>query len=104
MTFPLQHFLYLGALLFSAGFLVAIIKKNAIMVLLGIELMLNACNINLVGFNLMYSERLDGQMYALFVMVIAVCEAAVGLAIILSVYRNYKTTIPDQINELKELK
>lgn len=104
MTIPLQHFLYLGALLFSAGFLVAVIKKNAIMVLLGIELMLNACNINLVGFNLVYPQRLDGQMYALFVMVIAVCEAAVGLAIILAVYRNYKTSIPDQVNELKELK
>ena len=99
---PLEHLLYLGALLFSAGLFVAITKRNAIMVLLGIELMLNASNINLVAFNQLYQERLDGQMFALFVIVVAVCEAAVGLAIVLRVYRNYQTSIPDQVDELKE--
>jgi NADH:ubiquinone oxidoreductase subunit K len=99
---PLEHLLYLGALLFSAGLLVAITKRNAIMVLLGIELMLNASNINLVAFNQLYQDRLDGQMFALFVIVVAVCEAAVGLAIVLRVYRNYQTSIPDQVDELKE--
>jgi NADH:ubiquinone oxidoreductase subunit K len=99
---PLEHLLYLGALLFSAGFFVALTKRNAIMVLLGIELMLNASNINLVAFNQLYQERLDGQMFSLFVIVVAVCEAAVGLAIVLRVYRNYQTSIPDQVDELKE--
>ena len=99
--FP-QHALLLGAFLFSAELFIIISKQNAIMVLLGIELMLNAANLNLVAFNRMYAEKLDGQMFSLFVIIVAVCEAAVGLAIILSVYRNYQTSIPDQVDELKD--
>jgi NADH:ubiquinone oxidoreductase subunit K len=102
MNAPVEHFLYLAALLFSIGLVVVIVKRNLIVMLLGIELMLNASNLNLVAFNKLYPERLDGQMFALFVIIVAVCEAAVGLAIILSVYRNYHSTIPDQIDELKE--
>jgi NADH:ubiquinone oxidoreductase subunit K len=100
---PMEQLLYLGALLFTVGLLVALTKRNAIMVLLGIELMLNASNINLVVFNNLFPERLDGQMFSLFVIVVAVSEAAVGLAIVLSVYRNYHTSIPDQVDELKEI-
>jgi NADH:ubiquinone oxidoreductase subunit K len=99
--FP-QHALLLGAFLFSTGLFIIISKQNAIMVLLGIELMLNAANLNLIAFNRMYAEKLDGQMFSLFVIIVAVCEAAVGLAIILSVYRNYQTSIPDQVDELKD--
>jgi NADH:ubiquinone oxidoreductase subunit K len=99
---PVEHMLYLGAFLFTAGFLVAIIKRNAIMVLLGIELMLNASNINLIAYNRLYPGSPDGQLFSLFVIVVAVCEAAVGLGIVLSVYRNHQTSIPDQLNELKE--
>jgi NADH:ubiquinone oxidoreductase subunit K len=102
MNAPVEHFLYLAALLFSIGLVVVIVKRNLIVMLLGIELMLNASNLNLVAFNKLYPERLDGQMFALFVIIVAVCEAAVGLAIILSVYRNYHSAIPDQIDELKE--
>jgi NADH:ubiquinone oxidoreductase subunit K len=98
----LQHLLLLGAALFCIGLFVIVIKRNTIMVLLGIELMLNAANVNLVAFNRLYPENLDGQIFALFVIVVAVCEAAVGLAIVLSVYRNYHTAIPDQVDELKE--
>lgn len=98
----LEHFLLLGAALFCVGLYVIVIKRNTIMVLLGIELMLNAANVNLVAFNRLYPERLEGQIFALFVIVVAVCEAAVGLAIVLSVYRNYHTAIPDQVDELKE--
>lgn len=97
----LEHLLYLGAFLFSAGLLIAITKRNAIMVLLGIELMLNACNINLIAFNNLHGG-IDGQMFSLFVIVVAVCEAAVGLAIVLSVYRHYQTSVPDHVTELKE--
>jgi NADH:ubiquinone oxidoreductase subunit K len=102
MNAPFQHLLYLGAFLFAAGLFVALTKKNAIMVLLGIELMLNASNINLIAFNRIYPDRLDGQMLSLFVIVVAVCEAAVGLAIVLRVYRNYQTSVPEQVDELKE--
>jgi NADH-quinone oxidoreductase subunit K len=102
MMFPTLHFLYLGAALFSIGLMIIITKRNAIMVLLGIELMLNASNLNLVAFNRHYSATADGQMFALFVIVIAVCEAAVGLAIVLRVYQYYHTAVPDEINELKD--
>lgn len=99
---PVEHILFLGAILFSIGLMVVVIKRNAIMVLVGIELMLNAANLNLAAFNLLNPDRLDGQLFILFVIVIAVCEAAVGLAIIMRVYNEYKTTIPDSVNELKE--
>jgi NADH:ubiquinone oxidoreductase subunit K len=98
---PLVHFLYLGALLFSAGLIVVIVKKNMIMVLLGIELMLNASNLNLVGFNQLYPGSVNGHMFALFVIIVAVCEAAVGLAIVIQVYRYYHTSVPDEVSELK---
>jgi NADH:ubiquinone oxidoreductase subunit K len=102
MRVPVEHLLYLAAFLFSIGLLVVIIKRNLIVMLLGIELMLNASNLNLVAFNQRFLGKLDGQMFALFVIIVAVCEAAVGLAIILSVYKYYHTAIPDQVDELKE--
>jgi NADH-quinone oxidoreductase subunit K len=100
--FPIEHTLYLSALLFSAGIMIIVIKKNAIMVLLGIELLLNAANLNLVTFNQLRPELFTGQMFALFVIVVAVCEAAVGLAIVLRVYKNYQTSVLSEITELKE--
>jgi NADH-quinone oxidoreductase subunit K len=100
--FPTEHFLYLAALLFSLGLLIIITKRNTIMVLLGIELMLNASNLNLVAFNRLQPETVDGQIFALFVIIVAVSEAAVGLAIVLQVYQYYQTSIPDSISELKE--
>jgi NADH-quinone oxidoreductase subunit K len=97
-----QHILFLSALLFSVGIMVVITKRNAIMVLLGIELMLNASNLNLIAFNQLHSGLFDGQFFALFVIIVAVCEAAVGLAIILRAYQYYQTSIPDEITELKD--
>src|SRR5690349_5845344 len=87
------HILYLSAFLFSIGLMIIIIKQNAIAVLLGIELLLNAANLNLIAFNQLQPESLTGQMFALFVIVVAVCEAAVGLAIVLRVYRYYQTSV-----------
>jgi len=98
---PFNVLLYLAAFLFCAGLAVVIIKRNAIMVLLGIELMLNASNINLVAFNQLHPAGLQGHIFALFVIIVAVCEAAVGLAIVLRVYRYYQSSIPDEIAELK---
>lgn len=98
---PYHYLLYLGAFLFCTGLAIVIIKKNAIMVLMGIELMLNASNLNLVALNQQHGPSQDGHIFALFVIIIAVCEAAVGLAIILSVYRHFHTSVPDEIAELK---
>ena len=100
--FPTEHILFLSALLFSTGLMVVITKRNAIMILLGIELMLNASNLNLVGFNALHPGFFDGQFFALFVIIVAVCEAAVGLAIILRVYQYYQTSVPDEVSELKD--
>lgn len=100
--FPIEHFLFLAAFLFSMGLLIIITKQNTIMVLLGIELMLNASNLNLVAFNQLWPDTTDGQMFALFVIIVAVSEAAVGLAIVLQVYRYYQTSVPDSVSELKE--
>jgi NADH:ubiquinone oxidoreductase subunit K len=100
--FPIEHFLLLGVLLFSLGLLVVITKRNTIMVLLGIELMLNASNLNLVAFNQLHSNSLDGQMFVLFVIIVAVSEAAVGLAIVLQVYQYFQSSMPDTVSELKE--
>lgn len=96
------HMLYLGALLFAVGLAVVITKRNTIMVLLGLELLLNASNINLVVFNRLHAGRIDGQMFSLFVIIVAVCEAAVGLAIVLKVYQQYQTSVPDEVSELKD--
>jgi NADH:ubiquinone oxidoreductase subunit K len=98
---PIQALYILSALLLSIGLVIVIVKRNAIMVLMGIELMLNAANINLIAFNQKNSQVLDGQVFSLFVMIVAVCEAAIGLAIILQVYRHYKTSVPDEVTELK---
>ena len=94
----------LGAFLFSAGLFIVFTKKNTIMILLGIELMLNAANLNLVSFNSQNLATYDGQFFALFIIVVAVCEAAVGIAIILKAYHYFHTSVPDQISDLKENK
>jgi NADH:ubiquinone oxidoreductase subunit K len=99
---PVFHLYLLSALLFSVGLMVVLMKRNAIMMLMGLELMLNAANINLIAFNQKTPIELDGQLFSLFVMVIAVCETAVGLAIILQIYRFYGSSIPNEINDLKE--
>jgi NADH:ubiquinone oxidoreductase subunit K len=98
----LESLLLLAAFLFCVGLMIVIVKRNAIMVLLGLELMLNASNLNLIAFNNLYPGHLDGQLFSLFVIVVAVCEAAVGLAIILRVYYYYHTSMPDELNLLKD--
>lgn len=97
---PLEHFLILGAILFSIGMITVLTKKNAIVVLLGVELILNAANINLVAFSRYDPLNLQGQVFSLFVIVIAAAEAAVALAIILKVYQLYNTS---NVNEVEIL-
>lgn len=99
---PLTWYLVLAAFIFSCGLYGALARRNAIAVLISIELMLNAININLIAF-WRYSpnvELLEGQIFAIFVIAIAAAEAAVGLALIISVYRNRRTVNLDQLDVL----
>lgn len=98
---PLEHFLFVSAALFCIGVAIIIIKRNAIVVLMGIELILNAANINLVAFSQHDPHRIQGQMFALFVIVVAAAEAAVALAIVLKVYQHFRTANVDEISSMK---
>lgn len=100
MQVSIAHFLYLAAFLFCAGLLIVIIKKNAVFVLIGIELMLNAANLNLVAFS-KYDPNLSGQMFAIFSVVLAAAEAAIALAILLNIFKTYQTSDLDDLTELK---
>lgn len=97
-----QLILFLSAFLFSGGLYIVFTKRNAIMVLLGIEVLFNSANLNLVAFNQIRPGMHEGRMFALFVIIVAVCEAAVGIAIILKTYHYYHSSAPDQISDLKE--
>lgn len=97
----LTHFLIVGAILFALGLMAILSKRNTIMVLMGVELVLNAANINLVAFSRFTELSLDGQMIGLFVIIIAAAEAAVALAIVLNVYSRFKTINLDQISLMK---
>jgi len=94
---PLIPVLLLGAVLFCLGILAVITKRHAIVVLMGIELIFNAANLNLVAFNRHQPDLMAGQVFSLFVMVIAAAESAVALAIILKVYKYFKTINLDQV-------
>jgi NADH-quinone oxidoreductase subunit K len=97
----LVHFLIVGALLFSLGLMAVLSKRNVIMVLMGIELILNSANINFIAFSRFTELSLDGQMIALFVIIIAAAEAAVALAIVLNVYSRFNTINLDEISTMK---
>jgi len=102
MLIPLNHLLVFTTLLFCIGLYGALSRRNVIGILLSIELILNAVNINFVAFSKTTALAPEaGQVFALFVMAIAACEACVGLAIVLALYRNRKTVFTDQINLLK---
>jgi NADH:ubiquinone oxidoreductase subunit K len=97
----LQHYLLLSAALFSLGIFGVLTRKNAVNVLMGIELILNSANINLIAFSRYSSPGLDGQMFAVFVIVVAAAEVAVALAIVLTMYRLLKTVSLDQADTLR---
>lgn len=99
---PFEVWLYLGAFLFCLGVFLVLTRRNAVMALLGIELILNAANVNFVAFALRDPGRFDGRMAALFVIVLAAAEAAVALAIVLNVYKRHKTIQLDELNSLKD--
>jgi NADH-quinone oxidoreductase subunit K len=87
----LQHFLVLGALLFSLGLLTVATRRNAVGVLMGVELILNGANVNFVAFNHWITGGISGQIFALFVIVLAAAEAAVGLAIVLALFQTFRS-------------
>jgi NADH:ubiquinone oxidoreductase subunit K len=94
------NFLLLGAALFSIGVYGVIARRNAVMVLMSIELILNAVSLNLVAFALM-NGNVDGQVFALYVIAIAAAEVGVGLAMVLMIYRNRKSIALDELSEMK---
>jgi len=100
---PLQGYLLLSALLFAIGLAGAVTRRNAILALIGIELMLNAANLNFIAFWRFgpNPEALTGVMFVIFSIAIAAAEAAVGLALIIAIYRHYKTTNLDEVRNLK---
>ncbi len=98
-----EHVLVVGALLFSIGLYVALSRRNAIGVLMGVELMLNSINLNLIGFaRFVESPRpIDGQVFAVFVITVAAAEAAVALALAVAIYRLRQNIDVDKLNLLK---
>lgn len=98
----LQHYLVVSSILFSLGLFGIVTRKNAVMVLMGIELILNSANINFVAFARFGNFGFDGQLIALFVVILAAAEAAVALAIVLNIYKNFASVNVDEIDKLKE--
>ncbi len=105
MGLTLNHFLVLGAILFCIGLYGAIAKRNAIAVLMGIEIMLNAVNITLVAFSFFNHSRtsvyLTGQIFAIFIITVAAAEAAVALAMAISIYRKRNSVDVSEIDMMK---
>jgi len=97
---PLSWYLVLSAVLFSLGVAGFLFRKNIITVFMSIELMLNAVNLSFIAFSY-HLKQVDGQIFSFFVMVVAAAEAAVGLGIILTVYKNRSTLEIDEINSMK---
>ncbi|MGA9116099.1 MAG: NADH-quinone oxidoreductase subunit NuoK [Bacteroidota bacterium] len=98
----LAHYLIVSAGLFSLGLYGILTRRNAILVLMGVELVLNAASLNFVAFSRYGAMNLDGQMVAVFVIVLAAAEAAIALAIVLNVYHRFQTVNVDEINALRE--
>ncbi len=103
LTPGLPHFLVIGVILFSLGVYTAVTRTNAVGILMGVELILNAANVNLVAFN-HYNPTplLTGQVFSLFVIVLAAAEAAVALAIVLAIYMNLRTIDVTEADTLRE--
>ncbi|MBK7629927.1 MAG: NADH-quinone oxidoreductase subunit NuoK [Ignavibacteriales bacterium] len=98
----LNHFLVVSTFLFSMGIYAIVTRKNAIMVLMGVELILNSANINFIAFSRFGNFGLQGHLIALFVIVLAAAEAAIALAIVLNIYKTLSTVNIDEIDSLKD--
>ena len=98
----LTHFLIISGLMFSMGIFAILTRRNAVMVLMGIELVLNSANINFIAFSRYTTGSFDGQVIAIFVIILAAAEVAIALAIVLNIYQNFNTVNVDDINQLKD--
>jgi NADH-quinone oxidoreductase subunit K len=98
----LAHFLIVSAILFALGIYAILTRRNAILVLMGIELVLNAANINFVAFARYGGGGLDGHVAAIFVIILAAAEAAIALAIVLNIYHRFQTINVDDVSTMKE--
>ena len=99
----LQNYLVISAILFTLGIFAVLTRRNAISILMGIELILNSCNLNFAAFSRFVTppENIDGQIIAIFGIVLAAAEAAVFLAIILAIYREFGSIRPNEVDTLK---
>ena len=97
---PLTWYLILSGILFTIGVIGVLIRKNAIVIFMSIELMLNAVNLSFVTFS-RHHDSMDGQIFVFFIMTVAAAEAAVGLAIIIALFRNKATVNVDDVNLMK---
>ncbi len=102
LTPGLVHFLLVGALLFVLGFICVVTRRNAVGILMGVELILNSANVNFVAFNHYVAGGIAGQIFAVFVIVLAAAEAAVGLAIVLAIYQTFRTIDVLQADLMRE--
>ncbi|HED08904.1 MAG TPA: NADH-quinone oxidoreductase subunit NuoK [Ignavibacteria bacterium] len=100
MGIPIEYYLVLSAFMFIVGVVGVLVKRNAIMVFMSIELMLNSANLTMVAFSSFLGNSV-GQLFVFFVMTVAAAEAAIGLAIIIAIFRNKQTLNIDEINILK---
>ena len=100
MPVPLGYYLGLAAIIFTVGVIGVLVRRNAIIILMSIELMLNAANLTLVAFSV-HLQELSGQVFVFLVMTVAAAEAAVGLAIIVMIFRNRESVNVDNLNIMK---
>jgi NADH-quinone oxidoreductase subunit K len=103
LSIGLPHFLIVGAVLFAFGLITVVTRRNAVGILMGVELILNAANVNFIAFNhYVDSARLTGQVFSIFVIVLAAAEAAVGLAIVLAIYQTFRSIDVGETDLLRE--
>ncbi|MEY4951409.1 MAG: hypothetical protein RL698_3620 [Pseudomonadota bacterium] len=101
MEIGLNHYLLVGLLVFLAGLFTVLTRRNAIGVLMGVELVLNSANINYIAFSRFGSGGYEGQIFSIFVIMLAAAEAAIGLAIVLGIYRKFKTIDVEDVDSLR---
>jgi len=102
MSIGLTHYLVVGAILFALGLYTVLTRRNAISILMGVELILNSANINYVAFSHYSTGNVEGQIYAIFVIMLAAAEAAIGLAIVLAIFQIFHTIDVEAAQTLKE--
>ncbi|MDX9754461.1 MAG: NADH-quinone oxidoreductase subunit NuoK [bacterium] len=102
MSIGLEHYLFISIVLFLLGLFIIVTQRNGIRVLMGVELILNSANLNLIAFNrYLPAVEINGHIFAVFVIILAAAEAAIALAIVLSIYQQYSTIHLDEISNMK---